>query len=80
MGTMTINVNDNIEERFRIVVAREKGLGKGRLGSAVEEALDSWIKNKEQEDVAKRQLELMKKGFRLGKYTFNRDDLHGREY
>jgi len=79
MGTITINVDDNMEAKFREVVAEEKGVGKGKLGSAVEEALDLWIKNKEQKDIAQRQLELMKKGFHLGKYVFNRDDLHGRK-
>ena len=69
-----------MEKIFRTTVAKEKGLGKGKLGNAVEEALNLWVKDKEQKDIVQRQLELMKKGFHLGKYVFNRDKLYERKY
>lgn len=80
MGTITINVDDEMEQKFRETVAKEKGLGKGKLGSAVQEAFDLWIQDKEQEQIAQRQLQLMEKGFRFGKYAVNREELHERQY
>ncbi len=80
MGTITINVDDDMEKRFRITVTKEKGLGKGKLGNAVEEALDLWVKSKEQREITQRQLELMNRGFHLGKYVFNRDELHEQKH
>ena len=79
MGTITININDQTEELFREVVKQELGLGKGKLGQAVEEALKDWIKEKGEEEIAQRQLQLLKKGYRFGKYKFSRDELHERQ-
>lgn len=78
MGTITINVRDQTEALFRDVVKQEIGEEKGSLGQAVEEALKLWIKQKKEEEIAQRQLALLRKGFHLGKHTFNRDELHER--
>ncbi len=80
MGTMTVNVDDEMEQKFRETVAKEKGVGKGKLGSAVQEAFDLWVQEKEQNIIAQRQLQLMEKGFRMGKYKFDREELHERQY
>lgn len=37
------------------------------------------IKNKQQTEIKERQLQLLKKGFRLGRYKFNRDVLYKRQ-
>ncbi len=79
MGTITISIADDTEDLFRDVVREEVGTGKGTLGSAVEEALQLWIATKKQEEIAVRQIQWMKKGFHLGKYTFDRDELHERK-
>lgn len=60
MGTITINIDNDIEQRFRDVVKKEKGEGKGKLGSAVQEALTQWIDQKQQRSIAQRQIALMK--------------------
>jgi len=78
MGTITINVRDNVEQQFRDFVGEKYGKQKGTLGIAVEEALKNWVSNKKQEDIAKRQKNLMNTGFNFGKYKFIRDDLHER--
>lgn len=80
MGTITINVDDTTEHLFREVVIEEEGTGKGKLGIAVTEALKLWIEQKKQTEIAERQLTLMKNGFKLGKYKFNREELHERIY
>ena len=76
---MTISINNKTEETFREVVEQELGTGKGKLSQAVEEALKEWIKEKKEEEIAQRQLQLLKKGYHLGKYKFSRDELHERD-
>lgn len=78
MATITINIGDQIEALFRNVVKEELGTEKGKLGQAVTEALQLWIIKKKQEEIAQRQLGLMRKGFKLGKWKINRDELHER--
>ncbi len=78
MGTMTISVDDAAEMEFRGIIKRETGKTKGALGSAITEAINLWIKNKQQTEIAERQLALMEKGFRFGRYKFNREELHER--
>lgn len=79
MGTITINVDNETESIFREAAKDEYGLGKGKLGRAVSEALELWIEEKKQVQIKKRQLELIKKGFNLGKRDFkSRDDLYDR--
>ncbi|HLD88747.1 MAG TPA: hypothetical protein VI894_00925 [Candidatus Nanoarchaeia archaeon] len=80
MGTITINVDDDVEKEFRNAVAEKEGIGKGKLGGAVTEAINLWIDNKRQEQIAQRQIALMKKGFVLGKFKFDRDELHERKH
>jgi hypothetical protein len=80
MGTITVNIDNDTEKTFREVVKEEYGVGKGKLGGAIQEALGLWIKEKNEEDIAKRQMDLMKKGFNMGKYKFDRDELHDRSF
>jgi predicted transcriptional regulator len=80
MATITINVDDETEAKFRQVVSKEKGIGKGKLGSAINEALKMWIEDKQQDEIRKRQLELIKKGLVIGAGKFNRDELYERKH
>ncbi len=80
MGTITISVDDEMENRFRETVKEEVGVGKGKLGAAVEEALKLWVAKKQEEEIAERQIAWMEKGFQTGKIFFERDDLHERKY
>ena len=79
MGTITISVDDKTESQFREVVRQEIGIGKGKLGYAIMEALNLWIKMKKEMEITNRQLNLLQKGYRFGKYKFNRDELHERD-
>lgn len=80
MATITINLNNKLSEHFRATVKKEKGEGKGIIGKAVEEALTLWIKEKEEEEIVKRQLEIIKnKGYKTGKvFKYTRENLHER--
>ena len=78
MGIMTISVDDEVEHRFRETAQQKYGAGKGILGKAIAEAMDAWSKEKEQRDIAERQIALMNKGFSMGKWKFNREGLYER--
>ena len=42
MGTITVNVDDDTEKRFRLAVRRRYGQRKGTLGQAIKEAMYAW--------------------------------------
>ena len=48
MGKMNIILSDNTEERFRKAVSNLKGMKKGNISIAIEEAINLWIE--EQKD------------------------------
>ncbi len=79
MGTITINVSDDVESVFRETVKEEKGTGKGALGAAVTEALQKWMEEKRQKEIAQEMVALMQKGFRMGKLPLrSREELYDR--
>ena len=43
MGRINIVLSDELEDRFRKEVAKSKGLKKGNIGKAIEEALMLWL-------------------------------------
>jgi hypothetical protein len=51
MTKITFELKDELDEKFRKVVADRKGLHKGVIGEALEEAIRMWI-----EQEAKRRL------------------------
>lgn len=42
---LTVLIEDDLDERFRVAVFKAKGMHKGNLTEAVEEALELWIEN-----------------------------------
>jgi hypothetical protein len=78
MGTITLSVRDDVEEKFRKMVDERSSRKKGSLGRAVTEAMELWIHDKEQEGVSRRALELLEHSFDMGERRFEaRGDLHG---
>ncbi len=43
MGKMNIVLKDETEERFRDAVYKAKGMKKGNISEAFEEAIEQWI-------------------------------------
>jgi hypothetical protein len=41
---LTVLINDDLDERFRNAVFQCKGMRKGNITEALEEAIDQWIK------------------------------------
>ncbi len=79
MGTMTINLKDDVEKEFRETVKEEFGQGKGKLGKAIEDALEKWIHEKRQKELAKKGIELTNKGlYNLKGWKFNREEIYDR--
>ncbi len=46
MGKVNLSIDDEIDKKFRVAVAKKKGLRKGNLTKAVEEAMKLWISKK----------------------------------
>ena len=65
MGTITANIRDETESGFRNAVKKYCGIGKGKIGMAIDEALEKWKEEKEQKAVRERALKLIREGFDL---------------
>lgn len=74
---MTINLDENIEKEFKEKARLKYGKRKGSLAKAMNEALEEWLKN-DNNDMLKENLELLGKGIRMKKWKFNREDLYER--
>ena len=78
MGTITINVNDDVEKMFRDIACATYGKKKGSLGKAVTEAMRSWIDEVRQKEIAKNELKLLDTGFSMGRISVTREEVHER--
>ncbi len=79
MGTITVNVKDEVEKEFRKLVRSIHGARKGELGKALTEAMKKWVYEKKQEKTAQEALKLLELKFNFGKRLYrDRDELHER--
>jgi hypothetical protein len=79
MATITLNVNDEINNEFRNIVKSKFGNAKGNIGKAFEAALKKWINEEKQKEISERQINLMKKGIlSLGNWKFDRGEIYGK--
>jgi len=46
MGKLTLTLNDELEKRFRDEIYKRFGMKKGNIQTAIEEAIEFWIKSK----------------------------------
>jgi len=80
MGTITINIDDNIENEFRNYLSEKGEILKGTLGKAITEAIAKWLKEKKQEEISIKAIERMKEGFSSGGFKIkSRSELHERK-
>ena len=47
MGKMNIVLDDDVEEKFRKAVFESKGMKKGNISEALQEAIERWINEQE---------------------------------
>ena len=79
MGTITVDVKDEVEKEFKAVASIAHGGEKGYLEKAVTEAMQRWIYEKRQEKIAEEALKLLETGFDFGKRLYkDRSDLYER--
>ncbi len=79
MGTITVNVRNDVEKEFRKVVSTVHGTKKGSLGEAITEAMQKWIYEKRQEKIAQEALTLIEEGFKFGRRLYkDRSELYER--
>jgi hypothetical protein len=43
MGKVTLVLDDKLEERFREAIFKSKGMRRGNIQAAIEEAVECWI-------------------------------------
>lgn len=66
MGTITTTVDDAVETKFRKAVKNRLGVGKGKIGKAVTEAMDKWAESDEQQKVREEALKQLETGYHMG--------------
>jgi hypothetical protein len=77
--TITINVREDVEKRFRRVAASKHGKKKGFLGRALTEAMQRWADEEEGAEVVAQTLRLLEEGLDLGGMKYSRrQELHER--
>jgi hypothetical protein len=50
---ITVLINDDLDEKFRNAVFQTKGMHKGNLTEAIEEAMEGWIEKQEKREKKK---------------------------
>ncbi len=75
--TITVNVEEEIESKFRNEVSRRYGKKKGCLGRALTEAMEEWTKKRDA-DLENEVRKLLKEGIKGRKWRFNREELYDR--
>lgn len=75
--TITVNVEESVEEEFRKFAGKEYGKRKGYLGKALTQAMNEWVQRRNN-DIEARALKLLKSGIKMKQWKFNRDELHER--
>ena len=77
--TITVNVPEDVEKRFRRVAVSRHGKCKGYLGRAVMEAMENWVEEAETVDAVASTMKLLDEGVDLGGLKYRlREELHAR--
>lgn len=75
--TITVNVEEEVENEFRNEAIKRYGKRKGYLGKAFTEAMKEWIRKRDA-DIEAKALKLLKDGIKMKKWQFNREELYER--
>ncbi|MEM3127090.1 MAG: hypothetical protein QW331_03425 [Candidatus Woesearchaeota archaeon] len=79
MGVITISMKDEKEKRLREYAKEKYGERKGHLTMAITEAVDEKIEEDERGKARKKLLEIMEKGYHMGKIKIkHRSELYDR--
>jgi len=75
--TVTVNLDEAIEKKFKEKAKLKFGNRKGSLAKALNEALEQWLKSDAQ-NVLGENLKLLDTGIEMKKWKFKREDLYER--
>ncbi|MGP6238840.1 hypothetical protein ACNF40_00280 [Cuniculiplasma sp. SKW4] len=75
--TVTVNLDESIEKRFREKARLKFGNRKGSLAKALNEAMENWLKQDNQ-DALSENLKMLENGIMMKKWDFKREDLYER--
>ncbi len=79
MATITISMDNDVEQKLRTAVRRLLGERKGVLKTAIQNAILQWIEEEEQKRIGEEAIALMKKGaYSLKGWKFNRAEIYDR--
>ena len=53
MAKLTVLIKDDLDEKFREAVFKKKGMHRGNITEAIEEAIDLWIEKESEEKETK---------------------------
>ncbi len=77
--TITINIETEVLNKLRNLAITKKQK-KGFLGRIISEATKEYLKEREQEEIRKRMLQKLNKGYKMGKILIkHRDELYDRK-
>ncbi len=77
--TLTVNIDEEIDKKFREAIIKAYGNKKGNIGKAVEDAFKLLIDNINSKNADIDLLNRLNKGYDLGGVIYNtRDELHER--
>ena len=77
--TITINVGKDVITKLRKLAQKEKRK-KGFLGRTITEATERYLDGREQEELRKRALQRLRKGYNMGKIVIkHRSELYDRK-
>jgi metal-responsive CopG/Arc/MetJ family transcriptional regulator len=54
MGKVTLVLDDKLEERFREAIFKSKGMRRGNMSEAFQEAIETWIRDHADEKKVKK--------------------------
>ena len=78
--TITVNIEKEVISELRKLASKGKQK-KGFLGKSISTATKKWLEEKRQEEIAKEMIDLMEKGFDMGKIKIkHRSELYDRKY
>ena len=79
MGTVTINLSEEAELMFRSTAAEHYGEGKGKLKSAIEDAIKEWSSKRTSQMAKEKFLKRLEKGYPINFKPYrSRDELYDR--
>jgi len=76
MATITVNIQERVEQMFRKRVYQLYGKRKGMLGKALAEAMQEWVEKKKNFEIC---ISMLENGVDMGKIKYtNREELYDR--